>query len=143
MASLVCLSPDYNLRIMRVSIVIHSSSLSIHLSFADGVNQFRVSRATGQPLPNPRVISNRLSFALGHGIQNRKLPDDLANVNFVFFAQFLDHDLGNTFPKPITTTTPVFGAFPQLNCCGGPNGNYSETYITPTRQTRRWCISMK
>ena len=68
---------------------------------SDGVNQFRVSRATGQPLPNPRVISNRISFALGHATNNSKVSDDLTNVNFVFFAQFVDHDFGNTFPKPI------------------------------------------
>ena len=70
----------------------------------DGVNQFRVSRATGEPLPNPRVISNQISYALGWELKNKKPPDDLANTNFVFFAQFVDHDLANTFPKPITNT---------------------------------------
>ena len=70
----------------------------------DGVNQFRVSRATGDALPNPRVISNRISHSLGFRDNNKKLPDDLANTNFVFFAQFVDHDLANTFPKPITNT---------------------------------------
>ena len=75
----------------------------------DGVNQFRVSRATGDPLPNPRVISNQISHVLGYKSfgnkdNNKKPPDDLANTNFVFFAQFVDHDLANTFPKPITNT---------------------------------------
>lgn len=60
-----------------------------------------MSRATGEPLPNPRVISNRIAWALGHKLNNNKPPDDLTNVNFVFFAQFVDHDFGNTFPKPI------------------------------------------
>ena len=72
--------------------------------FLDGVNQFRVSRATGKALPNPRVISNKISHVLGYKDNNKKEPDDLANTNFVFFAQFVDHDLTNTFPKPITNT---------------------------------------
>ena len=80
---------------------LNGSILLTRSVFSDGVNQFRVSRATGDALPNPRVISNRLSFALGQNIAHRKPTDDLVNVNFVFFAQFLDHDLGNTFPKPI------------------------------------------
>ena len=70
--------------------------------FLDGVNQFRVSRATGKALPNPRVISNKISHALGYKDKYKKEPDDLANTNFVFFAQFVDHDLANTFPKPVT-----------------------------------------
>ena len=32
----------------------------------------------------------------------------------------------------------------QFNCCG-PNvpGKWRESYVTPTKQTRRWCISIK
>ena len=41
-----------------------------------------MSRATGEPLPNPRVISNRIAWALGHKLNNNKPPDDLSNVNF-------------------------------------------------------------
>jgi hypothetical protein len=69
--------------------------------FSDGINSFRVSKATGEPLPNPRIISNRISFALGQQIQNKKVADDLVTANFVFFGQFVDHDFDNTFPKPI------------------------------------------
>ena len=45
--------------------------------------------------------SNRMAYALGRRLKHKKPVDGLANLNFVFFAQFVDHDLTNTFPKPI------------------------------------------
>jgi hypothetical protein len=39
---------------------------------------------------------------LGGLSNNKKVPDPVASLLFIFFAQFVDHDLTNTFPKPIT-----------------------------------------
>ena len=68
-----------------------------------------MSKATGEPLPNSRLISNRISYVLEQGLNGKKPEDDLVNTNFVFYSQFVAHDFANTFPKPIQTSTPVFG----------------------------------
>ena len=74
--------PDYNQQIMQVCTKWASKILKkkwsdlyrtfylfiFYLFFVDGVNKFRVSKQTGQRLPNPRVISNRLTFALGRAL---------------------------------------------------------------------------
>ena len=112
--------------------------------FSDGVNKFRVSKSTGQPLPNPRFISNVISSVLGQQFNNKKLEDDTVNANFVFFAQFLDHDLTNTFPKPITPNTPIFGQIGTGICCGNGTTQFGGgTYIPPTPLSRLACISIK
>ena len=66
------------------------------------------------------------------------------NANFVFFAQFVDHDLTNTFPKPIPQQ-PFLSQFnvAQQLCCGTPNTNFSPPFVPPTPRTRFWCIPMK
>ena len=100
---------------MSVHTPLHSLPAQLHHNsfkiFTDGVNKFRVSKATGEPLPNSRLISNRISYVLEQGLNGKKPEDDLVNTNFVFFAQLVDHDFANTFPKPIETSTPVFGKF--------------------------------
>ena len=68
---------DYNQQIIQVhtmlakiwiKIVRSIIDLIFFLLFLDGVNKFRVSKQTGKRLPNPRIISNRLTFALGRAL---------------------------------------------------------------------------
>ena len=64
---------DYNQQIIQVHTMLAENldnkySLIYFLLFLDGVNKFRVSKQTGKRLPNPRIISNRLTFALGRAL---------------------------------------------------------------------------
>ena len=81
---------------------------------------------------------------------NKKPIDDLVNANFVFFAQFVDHDMTNTFPKPMPidaqgNVLPFMNKFDFANslCCGPTNANFSVPFVPRTQRTRFWCISMK
>ena len=61
-------------------------------------------------LPNPRVVSNQIT---AHVVASRKRrgdknpelqrTDDIVNQLFVFYGQFLDHDVSNSFPMPVST----------------------------------------
>ena len=61
------------------------------------------------PLPNPRIISNLITSHVVHRRRRRGNPrpdqqikDNIVNQLFVFYGQFLDHDVSNSFPLPVT-----------------------------------------
>lgn len=96
---------------------------------------------SNKPLPNPRTISLETAKAIerlrrnspkppkGHPFANldpgsHQRPDLVVNNAFLFFAQFVDHDVSNSFPKPTTRYEIKFKikvAFSKKKCYYWPN----------------------
>ena len=84
----------------------------ICLLFLDGIAMLRHSRTNpNRKLPNPKLISNAITsqtihkrLRLGEPIQTarQQRPSGIVNQLFVFYGQFLDHDVSNSFPVPVT-----------------------------------------
>ena len=60
-------------------------------------------------LPNPKKISNEITKAVVNKRQRRSEPnpekqrvDDIVNQLFVFYGQFLDHDVSNSAPRTVS-----------------------------------------
>ena len=79
--------------------------------FLDGIQLLRKSRTNpNKALPNPKKISNVINNQIVR--KRRKLgeaklraekqrPDGVVNQLFVFYGQFLDHDVSNSFPNGV------------------------------------------
>ena len=59
-------------------------------------------------LPNPKKISNAITKAVVDKRKRRREPDpekqrqdDIVNQLFVFYGQFLDHDVSNSAPRQV------------------------------------------
>ena len=76
----------------------------------DGIQALRKSvMDPSQDLPNPRVLSNLITSHIVSRRRKLRDPnpeiqrtDDIVNQLFVFYGQFLDHDVSNSFPMPVT-----------------------------------------
>ena len=60
-------------------------------------------------LPNPKKISNAITKAVVDKRKRRREPDpekqrqdDIVNQLFVFYGQFLDHDVSNSAPRQVS-----------------------------------------
>ena len=77
----------------------------------DGVQELRKSQIDpNKKLANPRVVSNRITAHIvgsrrkrGDANPHLQRTDDIVNQLFVFYGQFLDHDVSNSFPMPVST----------------------------------------
>ena len=61
-------------------------------------------------LPNPKKISNAITKAVvdkrksfGQSDPENQRQDGIVNQLFVFYGQFLDHDVSNSAPRQVTT----------------------------------------
>ena len=59
-------------------------------------------------LPNPKKISNAITkgvvnkrIRLGESDPEKQRTDDIVNQLFVFYGQFLDHDVSNSAPRQV------------------------------------------
>ena len=61
------------------------------------------------PLPNPKKISNAITKAVvdkrkrfGESDPEKQRQDSIVNQLFVFYGQFLDHDVSNSAPRAVS-----------------------------------------
>ena len=61
------------------------------------------------PLPNPKKISNAITKAVvdkrkrfGESDPEKQRQDGIVNQLFVFYGQFLDHDVSNSAPRAVS-----------------------------------------
>ena len=78
-------------------------------TIVDGIQQLRKSAIDpNKPLPNPKEISNSITRSVLVKRRRRREPnpekqrtDDIVNQLFVFYGQFLDHDVSNSLAEQV------------------------------------------